>query len=131
MQSQITKDKNGNYYFDGQRMLVSYMRGDYRPVKNPIQNRFEPEYLVEYYPGPVGLTVAFIHDGELKIGYSKANLWRGDKFNREIALQTCVERAMLKNLQYPFEESTTQMDIYDALHRMYGRAMNYFKLKLI
>jgi hypothetical protein len=124
----ITKDANGNYFYDGNRILVSYMRGDHHPIKNPIQSRFEPEYLIKYYPGPVGVVIAFVHDGELKFGYSKANIWRGDRFDRKRGIEVSVDRAMLKNIQFPFEEFSENFDIYDALHRLYGRAKNYFKM---
>lgn len=130
MNYEITVDKNGLYWIGDQRMLVSYMRGDYRPIKNPVRSRFEPDYIVDFFPGPVGVVVAFFDDDQIKIGFSKANIWRGDRFDKGLGVTVAVERAFLKNIQQPFEDHTIQTDICDALNNMYHRACNYFKYAL-
>ena len=131
MSENYTIDEKGLYHLaDGSRMLVSYMYGDHRPVKNPVRSKFEPEYLIKDYPGPVGCVVAFVQDGELRLGFSKANIWRGDKFNRRLGIQIAIERAMWKDIKPPFEDATTQPDIYDALWKMYNRSKNYFKYSI-
>lgn len=128
MSENYTIDEKGLYRLAcGNRLLVSYMYGDHHPVKNPVQSRFEPEYLVKFYPGPVGCTVAFVHGGELRLGFSKANLWRGDRFNKKLGISVAIERAMWRDIQPPFENVTIQPDIYDALWKMYNRSKNYFK----
>lgn len=122
----LTVDSNGQRYFNGQKMLVSYIRGDHFPRKNRIQSPFEPEYTIEFYDGPVGVCIALVNDGQIRYGFSKANIWRGDKFNREIGLNTAISRALMKDLEPPFEEVYHE-DIRDGLLAIYGRAKNYYK----
>lgn len=125
---QYIKDERGNYYFGKHKMLVSYIRGEFIPKKNPIQNKYAPEYYTEYYPGPVGLVVALIdYDGNIRYGWSKANLSRGDRFSRERAFDICVERAFLKNAQPPFEDFELYTSIREALVQIARRAKNYYK----
>lgn len=128
MSENYTVDEKGLYHtLDGNRILVSYMRGDHYPVKNPVQSRFEPAYLVKQFPGTVGVVVAFVHEGEIRYGFSKANIWRGDTFRRRLGVNVAIERAFWREIKPPFEDVTTQPDIYDALHKMHHRATSYFK----
>lgn len=128
MSENYSVDENGLYYLaDGTRMLVSYMRGDYRPVKNPCQSPYEPTLIVEYFPGPVGCTVAFVQNGELKIGFSKANIWSGDRFNKHFGIEGAIKRALYNSAKWPFDKDTVHEDIRDALMRMYFRSKSYFK----
>src|SRR5579859_4416563 len=115
----ITRDsKSGRLFVEGQPALVSYIRGDYI-------NRKRGE--IEYYPGPVGVVVAWPDkDGQIHFGFSKVNLRMGDHFDKKVGINMAVGRSLFKNdIQYPFDNF--RPIIRDALLRMFYRAQNYYK----
>lgn len=133
-----TKDKNGQYWFGESRMLVYFTRGAKYSYLNPkaysidengqsFRNPYEPDLVSEYYPGPVGVVIAFWDGDQVRYGYSRANISAGDKFDRKRSLEMAVGRALNSNVNPPFD--SVPHAVRDDLQRMYGRAKNYFKFK--
>lgn len=126
----ITQDKNGQYFFDGNKMLVHFTRGGMVTKENPRYwdgkkvNRFEPELIKNYWPGLVGCVVAVRVEDEVRFGYSRVNL-DVERFNKKRAIEIALGRALYNDVKYPFDEY--RMEIWEDLHDMFRHASNYFK----
>lgn len=137
MQSpKFTKDENGQYFFEGRRMLVSHIRGGMIDQVNPrflvkmqngiiSRNPYEPELIRVWYEGPVGTVVAIHNNDEIRYGFSKTNFSAGDIYNRNIAIKVALNRALFDNVLPPFDNYRDE--IKDELQKMYRRSRNYFK----
>lgn len=124
------KDENGQYFFNGNRMLISYIRGAWISRRNPFfrnDPNHEPLYIKEFYWGPIGLTCAVLLGDEVRYGYSRVNIRAGDKFCREQSLKMALGRALTKNIKPPFESEDIPLVVKPDLEKMYGRAKNYFR----
>lgn len=131
-------DSNGQYFFNGQRMLVYFIRGqrvvevnpEYKYIDSngvPHHNLFVPQLISRFYPGPVGVVIA-LWDGEgIRYGYSRVNLNAGDKFNKKQCLDMAIGRAMCSEILPPFDDVHIPNIVRKDLQRMYGRAKNYYK----
>lgn len=124
-----SKDTNGQYWFGDHRMLVSHIRGGIIDRENPRwhggANPYEPELIREWYAGPVGTIVAIVLGDQIRYGFSKANYVAGDRYMRTTAVKVALGRALMDNIEPPFEER--REEIKEALEHMHQRAQNYFK----
>ncbi len=79
---------------------------------------------------PIGVMVAFIHQGELLIGWSKYNFKKDDDgkqierlvFTKKDAIETAVLRALTDNVY----EASTPYKIAECLPAFFDRAEKYF-----
>lgn len=123
LNSEVTKDENGQWYYGGQKMLVKYIR-----VWESYDNQKALDSLIE--KGEVdgqmykaGVVVALLNEGKVALGYSRCNL-KADKWNRTLGLNVAVERALKRNVKPPFDDFRPEIEM--ALSEMYNRSRHYF-----
>ncbi len=122
---EITRDENGQLLLGGERVLLTYMRGEYVRRKKKGNNY----YTYDYYGGRTGLVMAFFHDGKILYGYSKVNLNAGDKFDREKAILIAVNRMLVNPVEHPFPG--VRYDVFQYLHRLSARAKKYYATRIL
>ncbi len=98
--------KDGMWFYNGQRILHSYIRDSHKKI---------------------GVIIAFYLNGEIKYGYSVQHpLDRKLPLNKEKTLKIAFDRAIVRNdIQYPFDH--LRPHIAWALLMIYNRANKYFK----
>lgn len=91
----------------------------------------EDEYFKYQFGDTIGLVMS---TGRGKVGYSVANIKKGDKFDRELAEKICMDRMSSKTIE-KFEETyfawLGHNNMADRIHRelinMLERSNRYFK----
>ena len=95
--------------------------------KHSVEFSHDPliEYVRDRHNQKVGVVVACKFEGNdnVVIGHSKANLSRGDKFNKDLGLHIAIDRA-ISNSTAPIPSS-----ILDTVNKMKSRAIKYFKVE--
>jgi len=93
-----------------------------KKVKPPVTEIYE--FVVKSFMGQrqkVGVLYGSIDkDNVVGIGFSKANLADGDKFDKDFGLKIAKERSKAQYIEYPL--SFTQ-----DIHRFHDRCRRYFK----
>jgi hypothetical protein len=93
-----------------------------------METEFSHEPLIEYvrdrHNQKVGVVVACKMEGTdtVVIGHSKANLSRGDKFDKKLGINIAIERA-IHGSDVPAPSSLSLM-----VEKMKARAIKYFKV---
>jgi hypothetical protein len=81
-----------------------------------------------------GVLVAFVDpfEGKVKIGWSLANMKAGDKFDKDIGIQTAIERALKPSTVYAqcLDGSVPRTILPDMAHFL-DRCERYFKNEMV
>jgi hypothetical protein len=105
-----------------------------KQVEKLFSNKPIYEYIRRRYKGKfqkIGVIYGNVHDGVIKVGWSKCNLKSGDKFNPQIGLEIAEKRT----IQTDSYRTNPPPCIRRQLRRFGSRCIRYFqqadKLELI